>query len=230
MINKILGDKRILTIYIVVICSLTVGFSYALNNVALGFNISTALIAVDDSAYGDTTFDSSNLNFIPILDSDVEISTYEVIRIDFMVGGASTNNASNIIYDIALVDLEVDCGLLSPYIKWKLVKNGTELSSGSLDYRFDKIVNGRLVLTNIQQSLPNYSEDKSGYHNYTFYMWFSDSCQESSLSSCVGKLDQTYLLDRSFSGKIEVELYTEGKKALVRRPSTTLDTSTCISN
>lgn len=222
-------DKRMIVLYVIVGIGLLLGVTYALSDSSLALNINTAYIRVDEAAYGDTTFDTSNITFSPILDSKVETSLDNVIKIDFMVGGNQNNNASNIIYDIALSDMNVHCNLLSPYIKWKLIKNGTEISNGSLDYRFDTIVDGRLVLTDIQQDLAPYSASKSGYDSYTFYMWFSDSCQ-SDLATCVANGqtgNQNDLLGKMLSGQVEVELYTESKKELVRKPRTTVDTSTC---
>ena len=228
MIRKIIEDKRILSFYIIVFIGLSLGFTYALSTASIVLNVTTALITVDEDSYGNTTFDSTNLDFVPILDSEVETRLDNVVKIDFTVGGASTNNTTNIIYDIALADLNIDCNLLSPYIKWKLIKDGSELSNGTFSYQFDTIKDNRLVLTNIQEDLPKYNANKNGYHNYTFYMWFSDSCQEDNISSCVGKADQSTLLGKVFSGRIEVELYTKSKKALVRNPSASLNTSTCI--
>ena len=143
-------DKKIVIVYVFVVLLLIIGITYALVNSDLLFNLTTGAIAIDDSAYGNTTFDNSNLDMVPILDSEVENKENNVIKINFKVGGNSTNNSKNIIYDIALNGLEVNCSLLSPYMKWKLVKNGTEIATGSLDYKFDIIdKNGRLVLTNI---------------------------------------------------------------------------------
>lgn len=227
-------DKRIISIYLIVFALLIIGVTYALQSSSLAFQTSTALIQIDETAYGNTSFDSSNLEFKPILDSAVETSTNNVIKIEFKVGGAEANNANNIIYDIALNDLEVNCSLLSPYIKWKLLKNGTEISNGSLDYKFDTIADGRMVLTTIQQDLPDYNAtDKSQYDDYIFYMWFSDSCQSSDLSTCVNNNqleDQSAMINQNLSGKVEVELYTESKKELVRNPSSTLDTTLCQDN
>ena len=227
-------DKRIISIYLIVFALLIIGVTYALQSSSLAFQTSTALIQIDETAYGNTSFDSSNLEFKPILDSAVETSTNNVIKIEFKVGGAETNNANNIIYDIALNDLKVNCSLLSPYIKWKLLKNGTEISNGSLDYKFDTIADGRMVLTTIQQDLPDYNAtDKSQYDDYIFYMWFSDSCQSSDLSTCVNNNqleDQSAMINQNLSGKVEVELYTESKKELVRNPSSTLNTTLCQDN
>ena len=101
MINKILKDKRILSLYIIVIFSLVIGITYALNNYSMAISIGTALIRVDEEAYGDTTFDTTNIDFKPILDSESITSLENVIKIDFTVGGASTNTADNIIICIA---------------------------------------------------------------------------------------------------------------------------------
>ena len=153
-----------------------------------------------------------------------------IIKIDFSVAGDKGNTQEKeVIYDIALVDLKIDCELLSPYLKWRLVKNGEEISEGSFDYQFDTITNGRLVLTKYQENLPKYNEEKNGYDNYTFYMWISDSCQDD-LAVCNKKeiIDQTNLLNRKSSGKIEVELNTGSKQRLIRSPRTTLDETTCI--
>ena len=234
--KKVFNDKRIIFIYVITILVLVTGITYALQSTSLSLGLNTALIGIDEDAYGSTSFDTTNLDFRPILDSEVETSENKVIKIDFLVGGASTNNNDHIIYDIALNELKVNCSLLSPYIKWKLIKNGTELSSGSLDYKFDTIVGdeengGRLVLTTIQQDLPAYNANKTGYDNYTFYMWFSDSCQSSDLDTCISNgtlADQSALLGQNLSGKVEVELYTESKKELVRNPGTTTDDSLCL--
>ena len=225
---KNIKDKRIVAIYVVVALLLALGLTYALVSSDILFNLTTGTVAIDDTAYGETTFDNSNLDMVPILDSEVESKTDNVIKIDFKVGGNSTNNNQNIIYDIALNDLKVNCKLLSPYVKWKLVKNGTSISNGSLDYKFDTIDQyGRLVLTDIQQDLPAYSSSQTGYDSYTFYMWLSDSCQNSDIGKCTSSTDQSSLMGQSISGKVEVELYTEGKKELTRKPSSSASSSMC---
>ena len=193
-------------------------------------NITTDIIKVDEEVYGNTSFDASKIKFSPILDKDVNKDSDELIYIKFTVGGSRENSTDEAIYDIALVDLNVDCNLLSPYIKWKLIKNNNEISSGSLDYKFDTIVNNRLVLTNIQEDLIPYDDDKTKYDNYEFYMWFSDSCQEEDITKCDNIIDQTNLLNKSISGKLEVELYGKGKNALVRNPQDKIDYNSCINN
>lgn len=198
------------------------------NHRPLTKDISFSTLQLDEDVYGNTTFDSSNLNLRTILDKDVNQNNNHVISISFVVGGNKDNDTEKPIYDIALADLKVDCELLSPYVKWKLYKNGNEISSGSLDYKFDTIKEGRLVLTPIQQDLKEYSDDKSTYDYYDFYLWLSDSCQENSISTCDSSLIQNSLLGKKITGKIEVELYSGPKKLLNRSGSETLDTSTCM--
>lgn len=218
MLKKIIEDKRILALYIFVFIALFLGFTYALSDTSsLAINIETALIGVDEDAYGDTSINTSDIDFKPIIDTEVELrdgvvvegveekEEVNVIRIDFSVGGASTNELTDIIYDIALVDLEFDDELLSPYIKWKLVRNGSNIASGNFE---EMVENDRLVLNYYHEDLPVYSGTKEGYHNYSFYMWFSDSCQNEDLSTCFNKIDQNELVGKNFKGKIEIELYT----------------------
>ena len=191
-------------------------------------NVSTELVGIDEEAYGNNVFDNSNLVFSPILDKDVNKINKNVIYIDFRVGGNKENDDEANVYDIALMDLEVDCELLSPYLKWKLLKNGMLISEGSLDYKFDTIKKGRLVLTPIQQDLKKYSEDKNTYDYYEFYMWVSDSLQSENLLEYEKQELQNNLINKKLKGKIEVQLYGSAKKELVREPSEVLDTNTCI--
>ena len=191
-------------------------------------NTSFSTLKLDEDAYGSNVFDTSGLDFRPILDKDVDASNDNVIMISFWVGGNKDNNATNPVYDIALQDLNVDCNLLSPYLKWKLIKNGIELSNGSLDYHFDTIKKGRLVLTPIQQELVSYSENKNSYDYYQFYLWISDSCQEDDILLCHDKVTQDDLMGKKISGKVEVELYSDMNVPLVRTPSDELDVSTCV--
>ena len=203
------------------------GITYAIQNSSSLFKGRTATIKIDEDAYGETKFDASSLNLVPILDNEVEIMSNNVIRIDFKVGGDKDNSDKNdIIYDIALNDLEIDCNLISPYVKWKLLKNDEEISTGSLDYNFDTIKDKRLVLTNIQQDLVKYSDNKDDYDRYIFYMWLSDNCQED-LENCKNAPEQTNLLNKKIKGKIEIELNTGAKVDLRRHPSSELDKSTC---
>ena len=199
------------------------GLTYAIQNSSILFQGQSAIIEIDEEAYGDTAFDSTNLKLIPILDKDVEISSDNVIRIDFRVGGGKDNSLKDdIIYNIALNDLKLDCDLISPYLKWKLIKNNNVISTGTLDYKFDTIKDGRIILTNTEEDLVKYSDNKNDYDKYTFYMWLSDSCQDE-LGKCTNIIDQTYLTNKKISGKIEVEISTGQKQTLQRNPSDILD-------
>lgn len=218
--KKILKDKRIIFLYFITIIFLVIGVTYAISTNSQTFSVTSAVLKIDESIYGSTTFDNSNLEFRPILDSVVESSNDEVISIDFKVRGASSNNtALQAIYDIALVDLEVDCDLLSPYIKWKLINEVTnEEWTGDFG---TNIINsdGRMVLTDIQQELKGATESPD---EYQFYMWFSDSCQSSDISQCTSAENQENLIGKNLSGKIEVELYNGN---VVSQQDTTSDIS-----
>jgi hypothetical protein len=204
-----------------------VGITYAIYYYGNNFNLKTGDLGIDTDIYGDTVIDSDNIVLTPIVDSTIDNNDTNVLKIDFNVRGSKENVVSNIIYDIALVDLEIDCELISKYLKWDLLKNGEELESGSFSYDFDDIVDGRLVLTSIQQDLVDYSSNPD---QYQFRLWLSDSCQSDNISECVNSEDQSNLLNKSISGKLEVELYTGSKSRLVRNPSDSINYNSCIQN
>lgn len=223
-VNKNL-DRRIVIVYVFCIGFILLGITYALTSPDIGITVATGNIGIDETGYGSTSFDSSNLKMYPILDENVDALltggdtsvANNVILITFNVRGSSTNPTDRtIIYDISLADLSVADELLSRYVKWKLVKNDTAISSGSLSTDFDTITDGRLVLTNIQQDLKAYSETAD---EYKFVMWISDSCQESDITKCIDTENQDDLLNKTLAGKIEIDMYTGSKKALVRNPS-----------
>lgn len=220
--------KKIIVVGVFIFFFCVIAFTYAIKIKEDSNLMLSNILRIDEAAYGATTFDSSNLRLVPILDKNVEVTQGSVMDIEFYVGGNKRNNREHIVYDIALVDLTIDCALLSPYVKWKLVKNGEVLSSGSLDYQFDTIVDGRFILTPIQQDLVDYSKDKSLYDHYHFYLWLSDSCQSDNLLDGLDSKDQSNLLGKKIQGKIEVELYAEDKKELIRKPSEVLDVNTCV--
>ncbi len=227
--KKYLLKNLFLTCLIVLLVVLFIFITYSIRQGNASKNVLTDVMMIDEESYGNTTLNSDNLKMVPILDKNVNSNSSNVMYISFNVGGSKENKNVDIIYDIALVDLNLDCDLLSPYLKWKLVKNGTQEYVGSFDYRFDTIKNNRLVLTDIQQDLVPYSDDKSTYDHYDFYMWLSDSCQEEDILLCKNHPSQDNLMNKKISGKIEVELYGDDKSALVRTPSDVIDTSTCIS-
>ena len=191
------------------VIGITLAVSYVMNSVNI--NVDTANLAIDYN--GNLTLPSVNL--VPILDSEVESNTENVMRINFSVKGASTNPDIPIIYDVILSDLVVDSALKSEYVKWELEKNGTVISSGSLDPWFDSIRDGKFWLTEIQQDLVRSSGTAD---NYEFRLWISEACT-GDITTCTEDMDQSNMLNKSISGKIEVVLYTKGKEALERKPA-----------
>jgi len=168
-INTFFRNKKTIILICIFVGLICIFFgTYALEPELFTRRIITKILRIDEDVYGDTILDTSELDLRPILDKNMETSIDNVIHIEFTVGGSNLNNVQNIVYDIALADLEIDCDLISPYVKWKLLKNGEFISEGSLDYKFDTIIDGRLVLTPIQQDLKEYSEDKTTYDNYDF--------------------------------------------------------------
>ena len=123
-------DKRIIFVYIFFIGIILLGITYALTSPDIGFNVASANIEINYNDNNNGTINLTNIKLIPILDSDVDSNTDNVIRINFTVSG--NNPPSNAIYDIALNNLVVDNNLLSRYTKWKLKKNNIVISEGSL--------------------------------------------------------------------------------------------------
>lgn len=221
-------NKIIFLVVFLVVFGLVFSVTYANNSSLPVSSMSGSIISIDEEVYESLEFNSNSFGLMPILDKSVNDNNPYVIKLNFLVGGSNKNNIDNIVYDISLKDLEVDCNLLSPYMKWMLIKNDELISEGNLSYKFDTIVNGELVLTPIQQDLKDYNIDKSIYDNYTFYMWLSDSCQEDDLRNCKTAEDQSHLINKKISGKISIDLSVGAKKELVRKPSNTLDTKNCI--
>lgn len=211
-------DKRIVVIYIFCIGVILLGITYALTSSNIAMNVTTASIGIDTTSYGSTSFDSTNLKLYPILDSKVDDLltggstdvTNNVILINFNVKGASTNPTNtSIIYDIALNNLNINSALLSKYLKWKLIKNGSVLTEGDFSGEIISIENNRMVLTDIQQDLPSYSSTADAYK---FVLWLSDACQEEDITKCIDAENQDDLLGKNISGIVEVEIYTGNKK------------------
>ena len=199
-----------LIILITILILVIVGIAMAFTMNGIGLNISTANLALDYT--GTLTLPSTSLS--PVSDSVISstVSNSNVMKIAFTVKGASTNPSNkDIIYDVALADLNIDCWLRDSNVKWRLYKNSNLLSEGNLSPQFDTIEDGRLVLTNIQQDLPSYN---STADSYVFVLWISETCSD--ITACTSSDDQSYLLNKNISGKIEVELYTESKVARTR--------------
>ena len=204
----------VIIIEVLIVIAVLASITYAIYNVSSNVLLRTKKIGIDTDIYGDTTINSDNISLIPINDNEVLDNDNNVLKIDFNVRGSKDNLVNNVIYDVALVDLNVDCELVSRYLKWQLYKNGELLNSGDLSNNFDTIIDNRLVLTDIQQDLVSYNKDPD---KYEFVMWISNSDTE----------EQSNLLNKYISGRLEVELYTGAKKEIVRSP---YGNSVCLSN
>lgn len=191
------------------IIGVTFAASYIMKNINV--NVDTAALAVNYT--GSLTLPTVDL--LPIDDSSVDTNTDNVMRINFTVKGASSNPNIPIIYDVILSDLEIDSALKNEYLKWELEKNGSVISSGSFSPKFDTIKDGKLWLTEIQQDLPTSSENADSYE---FRLWISESCT-GDITTCTEDMDQSNMLNKKLSGKIETVLYTKGKEVLVRVPA-----------
>ena len=79
---------------------------------------------------GSTEINVSDLE--PISDSLINYDTAEnVIRLEFSLRGVDTNEeADDLIYDVMLKDINVDCSLLNKYTKWRLYKEKELLYNG----------------------------------------------------------------------------------------------------
>ena len=203
--------KFIIIEIIIIILGIT-GVTFAVSYVmkSINVNVNAAQLAVDYT--GNLTLPTVNL--FPIEDASVSTNTENVMRINFSVKGVSSNPNIPVIYDVILSDLEIDEELKSKYLKWELEKNGAVISSGSFDPWFDNVIDGKFWLTEIQQDLPTSSESAD---NYEFRLWISESCT-GDITTCTEDMDQSDMLNKNISGKIETVLYTKGKEALVRHP------------
>ncbi len=206
--------KIVIISIIVVLISIALGITFAYTMNGINVNVTAANIGVDYT--GDTTLSTNGTVLIPIADTEIksEMDDKNVMKISFSVKGKNTNPEDlTVIYDVALKDLgNIDCVFRDKNVKWRLYKDGVQLSEGSLDPGFDIIKDGRLVLTTTQQTLKKSSETAD---NYVFILWISESCTDD-ITKCTEAQDQRKYNGKSLSGKIEVELYTEKQQTLKR--------------
>lgn len=203
MVNK----KNNLIILGIIIISLvligTAGITYAFNDKDDNINVNTLELSVN---YSDVIFSSSSL--VPITDDKININSKDnVIRAEFNVKGHEYNYSDDIIYDVILKDINIDCELISEYVKWNLYKNGLLISSGNTSPMFDKsILDNKLVLTNKQEKLMEYNTSGD---NYVFILWISDPCSD--LATCNSIINHNNMLGKKIEGKMSVGLYTTKK-------------------
>jgi hypothetical protein len=188
----------ILLIIVVIMCS--IGVTLALNKKSdVIVTTGTYNVIIE----GDTTITPSSLVPIPNTSDTISydnLSTYSnyIYVSSFTVKGAEANPTEhNIIYDVALINQNIDTNLLNQYLKWELIKNGEIISNGN----FSNLTNGtRYVLTTIQEDLPRYEDTADSLQ---LVIWINDNFDSS--------FDQTTMMNKTFSSTIDIELYTDSK-------------------
>ena len=158
----------------------------------------------------------------PISDSLINIDTKDnVVRLEFSVRGVDTNeNPENLIYDVMLSELNIDCSLLNEYTKWNLYKNGELIYNGNFSPLFDgNILTDNYRLTEIQQALPLAG---SAYDNYVLIIWVSEACDD--LTTCK-LVSQNDIVNSIMNMKIFIALSSGEKVVYERIPN--MDT-TCV--
>jgi len=150
----------------------------------------------------------------PISDSLINYNTYDnVVRLEFSLRGVDTNE-EDLIYDVMLSDLDIDCSLLNKYTKWNLYKNGELLYNGSFDPEFDgNILTDDMRLTETQQDLPK-AEDE--YDNYVLIIWISESCED--LTNCE-YVDQSNIVNSNLNMKVFIAISGGDKVQYTRVPN-----------
>lgn len=215
-IKKIIDNINVMLVMNILIVISALGFTYSLIIGTINsININTSAIPINANITYDAGSNSdviiNNGNMLPIDDSLVtgpDVTDVRVMKAKFNLSGSITN-PENTIYDIALHDIDMDCQLKTPDLKWRLYKENTLLSSGSFSETFDTMPNNRMVLTNTQEDLT------SDTVSYTFLLWISESCT-GDITQCDSSYDQTIYLNRNFKAVIKAELSTKTKKVNTR--------------
>ena len=133
--GKVFKNKNILVIIfeLLVIALGIIGITFATSKILndrTNTNITASNLNLD--YVGETDIVINDIE--PISDSLINYNTTEgVVRVEFSVRGVKNNNDSNLIYDVMLNEMDIDCSLLNKYTKWNLYKNEKLLSSGSMD-------------------------------------------------------------------------------------------------
>lgn len=157
----------------------------------------------------------------PISDSIVSYNSYDgVIRLEFSLRGVQENNKEDLIYDVMLSDINIDCSLLNEYTKWNLYKNGELLYNGNFSPKFDgNVLTDNMRLTETQQDLPDYNED---YDKYVLIIWISETCED--LTTCT-VVDQSDVVNSVMNMKVFIAL-SSGEKVVYERVSN--NDATCV--
>ena len=186
------------------------GLTFATSRMISGSNTIITFGEYNVDYIGDTKIVVDNLE--PISDSMVNYDTYDdVIRLEFSLRGVEENGDEELIYDIMVNDMNIDCSLLNQYTKWNLYKNGELLYNGSFDPKFDgNVLTNNFRLTEIQQDLPMYDED---YDRYVLIIWISEACED--LSSCE-LVDQSGIVNSTMDMNVFIAV-SGGEKMLYER-------------
>lgn len=169
---------------------------------------------------GKTEIVANNLE--PISDKLINYNTKDgVMRLEFSLRGVDTNeNPENLIYDVMVSDINIDCSLLNEYTKWNLYKNGELLYNGNFSPNFDgNVLTDNMRLTETQQDLPLHNEE---YDNYVLIIWISEACED--LNNCE-LVAQNDIVNSILDMKIFIALSGGTKKVYERVPN--MD-ATCV--
>lgn len=222
--NLVKNNLKFIIAMVVVIVLGAVGITFAINIDTfnpIGISVGTATLGANITYLNGSSATITNTGkLLPVNDTSKTVTPDttddSVLKVDFKLSGVSAN-PSNTIIDISLNDVSMDCELKSEYFKWRLYKNGTLLSNGSFFPKFDAITNGRLLLTNTQESL-TLSAD-----TYSLLIYLAESCT-GDISTCnasSNSYNQEELLGKTFSATMKVELSTGNKKNNTRSTSNT---------
>ena len=203
----------VLLFEIIIIAVVIGGFTFATSRIMRGSSTIVSFGEYNVDYVGDTDIFVSDLE--PISDELIGYNTHEnVIRLEFSLKGVQENKEENLIYDIMVSDLDIDCSLLNEYTKWNLYKNGELLYNGNFSPEFDgNVLTDNFRLTEMQQDLPNYNDD---YDNYVLIIWISEACDD--LTSCE-RVDQSQIMNSVMNMKVFVALAGGEKVVYERVPS-----------
>ena len=169
---------------------------------------------------GKTEIFASDLE--PISDSLINIdSSDNVLRLEFSLRGVDTNEKEeDLIYDVMIDDMNIDCSLLNEYTKWNLYKNGELLYNGSFSPEFDgNVMTNNFRLTETQQDLPKSGED---YDKYVLIIWISEACDD--IATCE-LIDQSYIINSVMEMNVFIGISSGEKVVYERVPNMS---ATCV--
>lgn len=199
------------------------GLTFATSRLMAGSSTIVTFGEYNVDYVGNTEIVVSDLE--PISDSLINYNTYEnVVRLEFSLRGVDSNEDNkDLIYDVTINEMNIDCSLLNEYTKWNLYKNGELLYNGNFSPSFDgNVLTDNYRLTEIQQDLPKYNED---YDDYVLIIWVSESCED--LTNC-RLVDQSQIVNSvmemnvfiALSGgeKIKYERISDSSSICVNKP------------